>query len=99
MNAWAMDQGVKDDGLLSFMGDPYSMVTRALEMELVHPGPQSVGLINRCKRFALYIVDGEVKAVRLSEKEDDPAGDDFPELTLADAMLKVISASSGNDEL
>lgn len=99
MSAWATDQGVEDGGLLSFMADPYSIVTGALDMSLTHTGPQSVGLINRCKRFALYIVDGEVKAVRLSEKEDDPAGDDFPELTLAGAMLQVISGNSGKEEL
>ena len=96
MQAWAIDQ-MADGSLLSFMGDPYSIVTRALEMELTHPGPQGVGLINRCKRFALHIVDGKVMAVRISEREDDPAGDDFPEDTCAPAMLEIISEKS-NDE-
>lgn len=102
MQAWAADQGVTSDSLLQFMGDPYSKVTRHLEMELTHPGPAGVGLINRCKRFALLLEDGVVKAVKLSERPDDPAGDSFPEDTCAMSMLKVIKdlgMSSGNDEL
>jgi len=91
MNAWAMDQNVEEGkSLLSFMGDPYADVTRALQMELDHPGPLGKGLINRCKRFALHISNGVVKAVRVSEREDDPAGDDFPEDTCAPSMLNVI---------
>merc|ERR1711862_127282 len=90
MKAWAQDQGI-ESSIISFMADPYSSVTRALDMELDHTGPKGVGLINRCKRFALYIVDGIVKVVRISEKADDPAGDDFPEDTCAPAMLKAIT--------
>ena len=38
-----------------------------------------------------YIENGIVKAIRIAEAEDDPAGDDHPDVTLADAMLKVIA--------
>lgn len=96
MEAWAADQMV-EGSILSFMADPYSIVTRALDMELTHPGPQGVGLINRCKRFALHIVDGKVMAVRVSEKEDDPAGDDFPEDTCAPAMLEILSENTTSE--
>jgi len=96
MKAWAQDQGI-ENSMISFMADPYSTVTRALDMEMDHPGPKGVGLINRCKRFALYIVDGEVKIAKISEKSDDPAGDDFPEDTCAPAMLNAIA--SIKDEL
>lgn len=74
MNAWSMDQKVPDDSIIKLMGDPYAVLTEKLNMELTHSGPKSVGLINRCKRHALYIVDGDVKIVRVAEKEDDPAG-------------------------
>jgi peroxiredoxin len=75
-------------------------LTEALGMELTHKGPLSVGLVGRCKRFALYIVDGVVKIVRVAEKEDDPAGDDFPDVTLADSMLEAIQAlENRSDEL
>ena len=74
MNAWAIDQKVPEDSIIKLMGDPYAVLTEKLEMELTHAGPKSVGLINRCKRHALYIVDGTIQIVRVAEKEDDPAG-------------------------
>ena len=84
-------------GRITFLGDPSGELTRKLDMELNHPGPQSKGIIGRCKRFALYVVKGEVKYVAISEAEDDPAGDDRPEATLAQAMLGVITGMK--DEL
>ena len=69
-------------------------------MELTHPGPtEGKGLWGRCKRHAIYAVNGEIKAVHIAEAEDDPAGDDRPENTLADAMIEAIravKASEGN---
>ena len=103
MQAWSENQGVPtelDDGILHLFADPYGKLTEKLGMELTHKGPLGVGLVGRCKRFALYIVDGVVKIVRVAEKDDDPAGDDFPDSTLADAMLDAIKAlESGSDEL
>jgi peroxiredoxin len=94
MSAWAKDQGV-EGSIITFMGDPYSQLTGALDMILEHPGPRSVGLINRSKRNALYLVDGVTKGFRLSENKmgkEDPAGDDFPEDTCAPAMLDLITS-------
>lgn len=75
-------------------------LTKALDMELTHPGPtEGKGLWGRCKRHAIYAVNGEIKAVHISEAEDDPAGDDRPEHTLADTMLeaiKAVKAAEGN---
>lgn len=99
MSAWAESQGVPEDSIVKLMGDPYADVTEKLDMELIHAGPKEVGLINRCKRFALYIEDGTVKIVRIAEKEDDPAGDDFPDVTLAESMIEAIQALGGSDEL
>ena len=98
MKAWAEDQMIDPNGMIQFMGDPEGALTRTLEMELNHPGPHSVGIIGRCKRFAVYAVNGEVKYVAVSEREDDPAGDDYPEATLAEAMLDAI-LNHKNDEL
>mmetsp|Transcript_31874 Transcript_31874/g.66514 ORF Transcript_31874/g.66514 Transcript_31874/m.66514 type:complete len:97 (+) Transcript_31874:418-708(+) len=89
MQAWAKDQKV-GLSLLQLMGDPAGELTKALDMELNHPGPQGKGLFGRCKRHAIYAVNGEIKAIQIAEKEDDPAGDEFPEATLADTMLEVI---------
>lgn len=97
MSAWAENLGVEHseagdkEGRLTFLGDPEAALTRKLEMELTHPGPASVGIIGRCKRFALYAVNGEVKLVQVSEAENDPAGDDNPEATLAPAILDAIT--------
>lgn len=99
MMAWAEDQGVKEDGMVTLMGDPYGQLTEALDMEMTHSGPKSVGIINRCKRFALYLENGVVKIVRVAEAEDDPAGDDRPDITLANAMVDAIKAFKGSDEL
>eukprot|EP00934_Nitzschia_sp_Nitz4_P009208 Nitzschia sp. Nitz4//NODE_159_length_47236_cov_74.723851//35096//35791//NITZ4_additional_000013-RA//-1//CDS//3329531758//9198//frame0 len=101
MSAWAESQGVSPDSLVTLMGDPYGELTEQLDMELIHSGPKEVGLINRCKRFALYLVDGVVQIVRLAEKEDDPAGDAFPDATLAEAMIEAIQefGNSSSDEL
>jgi len=92
MEAWAKDQKT-GLSLLQLMGDPKGDLTKALDMELTHPGPtEGAGLWGRCKRHAIYAVNGEIKAVHVSEAEDDPAGDERPEHTLADAMLEAIKA-------
>ncbi len=98
MQAWADDQMIDENGIIKFMGDPEGALTRSLDMEMIHPGPYSVGIIGRCKRFALYAVNGEVKYVAVSERDDDPAGDDYPEATLAESMLFAIMEHK-NDEL
>lgn len=90
MAAWSKNQGVPTEGIMTMMGDPSGQVTAAFEMELDHPGPISVGLHGRCKRFALYAEDGDIKIVHVSESEDDPAGDDFPEFSCAPSMIEAI---------
>ena len=101
MQAWAKDQGT-EGSLITMMGDPTGAFTNFLGLELNHPGPQGKGLLRRCKRHALYVVDGVIKIKRVSERgpagQEDPAGDDFPEATLAEAMLEAIAALP-NDEL
>jgi 2-Cys peroxiredoxin 5 len=76
--------------MLQLMADPAGELTKALDMELTHPGPIGKGLLGRCKRHAIYAVNGTIKAINIAEAEDDPAGDSHPEVTLADTMLEVI---------
>ena len=70
-------------------------------MELVHPGPnRKFGhKLSRCKRNALYLENGVVRLARVSEKANDPAGDDFPEDTCAPSMLDAIKALKRGFEL
>jgi len=89
MKAWAKDQKI-EGSMITFMGDPSGALTKALDMEMTHPGPASVGIIGRCKRFALILDDGAVKFVAVSEADDDPAGDDDPEDTCAPAILEAL---------
>jgi len=93
MQAWADDQKI-GGSMIKFMADPAGDFTKALDMEMTHPGPPSVGIIGRCKRFALHVVDGDVKTVRVSEGPDDPAGDDDPSATLAEGFLAAIKEES-----
>ena len=98
MAAWAEDQDVKSledsredpDTILHLFADPYGLVTESLGMEMTAAGPKMVGLVDRSKRFALYVKDGTVAIARVAEAEDDPAGDDRPDITLAEAMIEAI---------
>ena len=69
MKGWALDQ--KSEGtIVSMMGDPACEFTKACGMEMTHPGPPSVGIIGRCKRWAMYVEDGVCKHVAVAEGED-----------------------------
>ena len=89
MKAWFEDQKL-EGSRMQMMGDPYGEFTKACGMELTHPGPVAKGLLGRCKRFAMLVVNCVVQHVAVAESETDPAGDDAPEATLAPAMLQVV---------
>ena len=92
MMAWEKDQGTAGT-IVTMLGDPSGAFTDACDMEMTDAGPISVGIIGRCKRWAMYAVDGEVKAVAVAESELDPAGDDFPEKTLAPALIEMAKSA------
>ena len=77
--------------MVKFLGDPGSELTRALGVVLDHPGPMGKLGNPRSKRFAMYLDDGVVKVFNISERDDDPAGDDYPESSCADAMIEAIT--------
>lgn len=89
MQAWAKDQGT-EGSMIRLLGDPHSEFTKALGLELTDPRPQSVGLLNRCKRFSMLVKDCKVKILNVAASDDDPAGDDKPEISMATQMLKDI---------
>ena len=92
MQAWAKDQKI-GLSMIKFYSDAAGDLTKALDMEMTHPGPPSVGIIGRSKRFAIYAVDGEIRAVNVSEGPDDPAGDGDPSATLVDALIATIKSA------
>lgn len=95
MEAWAKDQGLAGNDFITMMGDPGCDVTKSLGMVLMDLA--GAGLYSRSKRFALFIKDGVIKVVRVSEEgpkgEEDPAGGAFPELTCAPAIIDAIKAA------
>ena len=72
--------------------DPYSEFTRACGMELTADGPRSKGLIGRSKRFAMIVHKNIITAMAVAEAENDPAGDESPEKTLAPALIELAKA-------
>jgi len=95
MTGWGEKLGVTPGCGVVLMGDPQSRLTRRVGMVLKHPGPTSVLGGGRCKRFVIYADDGIVKAVTVSEAEDDPAGDNDPAgpitaLTRVDHVLTLL---------
>jgi len=96
MDGWKKDQGTAGS-LLELYGDPRSEVTQALDVVLDHPGPMSVLGNPRCKRFSLLVKNCVVKTVNIAAAEDDPAGDDRPEISMVDKMLEDLK--SAKDEL
>mmetsp|Transcript_5924 Transcript_5924/g.12085 ORF Transcript_5924/g.12085 Transcript_5924/m.12085 type:complete len:96 (+) Transcript_5924:219-506(+) len=94
MQAWAKDQGI-EGSMLQFIADPGSELVSALGLELTHPGPVGKLGPKRSKRFGMFIDDGVIKTMEVSENangEEDPAGDDFPESSCVDNMLAGIAA-------
>lgn len=104
MGSWAKDQGVAYPfEFITFAGDPSSSLTSALEMEMVELGegqaeidgefgPYYKGLFKRSKRFVKYFKDGEAVLTKVAQAKTDPAGDDFPEATLAETIVEDIKA-------
>ena len=58
----------------------------------VYDGPnKALGFhTKRCKRSAMFVDNGVVRVLQVSEAADDPAGDDRPETSCVENMLKLI---------
>ena len=89
MQAWAKDQKIAGS-IVTFIADQQSKLTKALDMELNAPGPMRALGNPRCKRFAIYVDNGTIKHVAVSETPDDPTGDDDISASAAEGMLKAI---------
>jgi len=96
MGAWAKDQGV-EGSIVKLVGDTRSELTKALDLVLDHAGPMGVLGNHRCKRFSMLVNDCIIKTINVAAAEDDPAGDDRPEISMVDKMLEDLA--SKRDEL
>ena len=74
------------------MADTRCELTKALGVEMTHPGPMGVLGNVRCKRFSALIEDGVIKTMNIAEAEGDPAGDEDPTTSCVDKMLEDLSA-------
>ena len=63
MANWGDVTGAADEGI-AMMGDPDAEFTKALGMDFTAP---PAGLINRSKRYAMLVMDGEVKVLNVEE--------------------------------
>eukprot|EP00392_Amoebophrya_sp_AT5.2_P012115 g12210.t1 len=75
-------------------GNPNGELAKLCGMELVADGPSNTLGVGRSKRWAAIVQDGKVKWVAVSEKDDDPAGDDDPSKTMPDAVLAALKGMS-----
>mmetsp|Transcript_6893 Transcript_6893/g.9653 ORF Transcript_6893/g.9653 Transcript_6893/m.9653 type:complete len:96 (+) Transcript_6893:330-617(+) len=92
MGAWAKSLNV-EGSMISMFADPTSTLTKALGVELSHPGPAKVLGSGRCKRFAMYFDSGVCKAVAISETPDDPTGDGEPSASMPENMIKLVTSA------
>lgn len=63
MGAWGESTGATKAGI-SMLGDAAAAFTKAVGMDFSAP---AVGLIDRSKRYAMYVEDGEVKVLHAEE--------------------------------
>lgn len=91
MEAWAKDQKIAGTNV-TFFADTTAALTKALDMEMTAAGPmRDLGNL-RCKRFGLYVDNGVIKHVAVSETPDDPAGDEDNSASAVKGMLASIKA-------
>lgn len=80
MHAWGERSGANDAGL-HMLADAAGEFTRAIGLEFSVP---EIGLLNRCKRFAMVVEDGKVTHLHL-EKEGGVC-----DLTAGEALLEAL---------
>ncbi|QUS35960.1 peroxiredoxin [Falsirhodobacter algicola] len=80
MKAWGEATGALDAGL-TLLGDPRGEFTQDIGMAFDAPGP---GLMGRSRRYAMHVVDGEVRVLHLEESPGTC------EVSGADMMLQAV---------
>ena len=93
MTAWAKDQKVDKDSIITFVADPRGEATKGLGLAIAEP-PTKFGYYPRTKRFAMILVNGVVKTLHVCETATDATGDSVPEASFADQMLEDLEKLS-----
>jgi 2-Cys peroxiredoxin 5 len=100
MSAWKKAMGLEGSDMIEFLADTHGDLTEALGLVLTGDGKaypkgdgpnKALGFhTKRCKRSAMYVDNGVIKVMQIAEAPDDPAGDDRPEVSCIENMLKLI---------
>jgi glutaredoxin len=89
MLAWGKNQCI-EGSMITMMSDTFGNLAKELGVLMTHPVPTGKMGTPRCKRHALYVEDGIIKAFEVAEGPDDPAGDAKPDVTLCENMLSKV---------
>ena len=89
MEAWGRDLGI-DGSIVSMYGDSGSLLAKAIGLELTDASVMYALGNPRCKRHSMIVEDMIVKEIFIAADRDDPAGDDKPERTLVEHVLKYL---------
>ena len=102
MGAWKKAMGLEKSEKIEFLADTQADLTEALGLVLTGEGKpygkgegpnKALGFhTTRCKRCAMYVDNGVIKVMQIAEAPDDPAGDDRPEVSCVENMLKLMAA-------
>ena len=102
MKAWKKDMGLEGSDMIEFLADTQADLTDALGLQLTGDGKpypkgdgpnKALGFhTKRCKRSAMFVDNGVIKVMQIAEAPDDPAGDDRPEVSCIENMIKLIGA-------
>lgn len=102
MTAWKKAMGLEGSDMIEFLADTHGDLTDALGLVLTGDGKsypkgdgpnKALGFhTKRCKRSAIYVVDGTIKIMSIAEAPDDPAGDARPEVSCIEHMITLINA-------
>jgi len=87
MNAWARNQSVGPDSIVTVLADTRCELTQALGLALELPAFGDP----RCRRFSMLVDDGVVKTLHVSEEEDadvEALGGGEPNVTFVERMLE-----------
>merc|ERR1712187_683227 len=76
--------------MLTFMADTWGALSKALGVNMEHPGPLGKLGPTRCERHAVYVEDGIIKAFEVAASPDDPAGDAKPDVSLVENMMSKV---------